>query len=191
MAADSILQQAIAEAAATAQSLGKLAGPIEAAARLLEDCLRSGHKLLVCGNGGSASDGAHFVTEFVARFTDNRRPYPAICLTGDGGLLTALGNDYGFEEIFARQVTAFAQPGDVLVVFTTSGRSRNVQRALEQAAAQSIRSVAFLGRDGGPTRGMATVDLCVAAPSTARIQEAHKLLLHVLCEILETRLPRA
>jgi len=150
--------------------------------------LRAGHKLLVCGNGGSASDAAHFATEFVVRFMKDRPAYPAICLTGDGGLLTAAGNDYGFDEIFARQVAAFGLPGDVLICLTTSGNSRNVKRALEEAKARKLKTIAFLGRDGGSTIGLADVDLLVASDSTARIQEAHKLLLHVLCETIESRL---
>jgi D-sedoheptulose 7-phosphate isomerase len=118
----------------------------------------------------------------------DRPAYPAICLTGDGGLLTAAGNDYGFDEIFARQVSAFGLPGDVLICLTTSGKSRNVKRALEEAKARKLKSIAFLGRDGGSTIGLADVDLLVASDSTARIQEAHKLLLHVLCETVESRL---
>jgi len=144
--------------------------------------------LLVCGNGGSAADASHFATEFVVRFMKDRPPYPAICLTGDGGLLTAAGNDYGFDEIFARQVAAFGLPGDLLICLTTSGKSRNVERALEEAKARKLKTIAFLGRDGGSTIGMADVDLLVRGDLTARIQEAHQLLLHVLCETVESRL---
>jgi D-sedoheptulose 7-phosphate isomerase len=144
--------------------------------------------LLVCGNGGSASDAAHFAAELVVRFAKDRRAYPAICLTGDGGLLTAAGNDYGFDEIFARQVAAFGLEGDVLIVLTTSGKSKNVRRALEEAKSRKLQTIAFLGRDGGSTIGLADIDLLVASDSTARIQEAHKLLLHVLCEAMESRL---
>ncbi len=155
---------------------------------LIERCLRAGNKLLVCGNGGSATDAAHFATEFVVRFVKNRRAYPAICLASDGGLLTAAGNDYGFDEIFARQVAAIGVQGDVLICLTTSGKSKNVLRALEEAKARKLKTIAFLGRDGGSTIGMADVDLLVCSDSTARIQEAHQLLLHVLCETIESRL---
>jgi D-sedoheptulose 7-phosphate isomerase len=183
-----ILKNAVAAATKTLQSLLDLDAHLAKAADLIEQCLRAGHKLLVCGNGGSASDAAHFATEFVVRFMKDRPAYPAICLTGDGGLLTAAGNDYGFDEIFARQVAAFGLPGDVLICLTTSGKSRNVKRALEEAKARKLKTIAFLGRDGGSTIGLADVDLLVASDSTARIQEAHKLLLHVLCETIESRL---
>jgi phosphoheptose isomerase len=183
-----ILKNAVAAATKTLQSLVDLDAHLAKAADLIEQCLRAGHKLLVCGNGGSASDAAHFATEFVVRFMKDRPAYPAICLAGDGGLLTAAGNDYGFDEIFARQVAAFGQPGDVLICLTTSGNSRNVKRALEEAKARKLKTIAFLGRDGGSTIGLADVDLLVASDSTARIQEAHKLLLHVLCETIESRL---
>jgi D-sedoheptulose 7-phosphate isomerase len=158
------------------------------AAELIEQCLRAGNKLLVCGNGGSAADASHFATELVVRFAKDRRAYPAICLASDGGLLTAAGNDYGFDEIFARQVAAIGVSGDVLICLTTSGKSKNVLRALEEAKARELKTIAFLGRDGGSTMGMADVDLLVRSDSTARIQEAHQLLLHVLCEMIESRL---
>ena len=184
----SILNRAIGDSIATLQSLAKLEPAFARAANLITDCLRNRNKLLVCGNGGSAADAAHFATEFVVRFMKDRPAYPAICLTGDGGLLTAAGNDYGFDEIFARQVAAFGLPGDVLICLTTSGKSRNVKRALEEAKARKLKTIAFLGRDGGSTIGLADVDLLVASDSTARIQEAHKLLLHILCETIESRL---
>ena len=182
-----ILRSAVAAAKETLQSLVDLEAQIASAAQLIERCLRAGNKLLVCGNGGSASDAAHFATELVVRFAKDRRAYPAICLTGDGGLLTAAANDYGFDEIFARQVAAFGVEGDLLIVLTTSGKSKNVQRALEEERSRKLKTVAFLGRDGGSTIGLADVDLLVASGSTARIQEAHKLLLHVLCETVESR----
>ena len=183
-----ILKRAIVAANQTLQSLFDLDAQVAKAADLIEESLRAGNKLLVCGNGGSAADASHFATEFVVRFTKDRPAYPAICLSGDGGLLTAAGNDYGFDEVFARQVAAFGLEGDVLICLTTSGKSRNVERALEEAKAHKLKTIAFLGRDGGSTIGMADVDLLVHSDSTARIQEAHQLLLHVLCETIESRL---
>jgi phosphoheptose isomerase len=183
-----ILNDAIAAAKETLQSLLDLDPHVAKAAGLIEESLRAGNKLLVCGNGGSAADASHFATEFVVRFMKDRPAYPAICLAADGGLLTAAGNDYGFDEIFARQVAAFGLPGDVLICLTTSGRSKNIERALQEAKARKLKTIVFLGRDGGSTVGMADVDLLVRSNSTARIQEAHHLLLHVLCEISETRL---
>jgi D-sedoheptulose 7-phosphate isomerase len=158
------------------------------AARLIDRCLRAGNKLLVCGNGGSAADASHFATELVVRFAKDRRALPAICLTSDSGILTAAANDYGFDEIFARQVAAFGVTGDVLICLTTSGKSKNVVRALQEAKARQMETIAFLGRDGGSTIGIADVDLLVKSDSTARVQEAHQLLLHVLCETIERRL---
>jgi len=182
------LKSAIEAAKQTLQSLLDLDSQIAKAADLVEQCLRAGNKLLVCGNGGSAADASHFATEFVVRFMKDRPAYPAICLAGDGGLLTAAGNDYGFDEIFARQVAAFGLPGDVLICLTTSGKSRNVKRALQEAKARQLKTITFLGRDGGSTVGMADIDLLVRSDTTARIQEAHQLLLHVLCEVVEASL---
>ena len=182
------LKNAVAAAEQTLQSLLHLDAQLAKAADLIEQCLRDGNKLLVCGNGGSAADASHFATEFVVRFMKDRPAYPAICLTGDGGLLTAAGNDYGFDEIFARQVAAFGLPGDLLICLTTSGKSRNVERALQEAKARKLKTIAFLGRDGGSTIGMADVDLLVRGDLTARIQEAHQLLLHVLSETVESHL---
>jgi phosphoheptose isomerase len=184
-----IFDAAMKAAIATTQSLASLKAPVLRAARLMEECLAAGYKLLVCGNGGSAADAADFSTEFTCRFMHDRRPYPALNLAEGGSLTSAIGNDYGFEEIFARQVTAFGERGDVLVVITTSGKSPNIIRAIEEAKAIGLTSVALLGRDGGSTKGMADVDLVVAGDSTARIQEAHKFLLHTLCEMVEARLP--
>jgi phosphoheptose isomerase len=183
-----VLKTAIEAAKETLQSLLDLDSQVAKAAELIEQCLRAGNKLLVCGNGGSAADASHFATEFVVRFMKDRPAYPAICLAGDGGLLTAAGNDYGFDEIFARQVAAFGLPRDVMICLTTSGKSRNIERALQQAKARELKTIAFLGRDGGSTIGMADVDFLVRGNSTARIQEAHQLLLHVLCEVVEARL---
>lgn len=184
------LHEAIAAATKTLQSLVDLDAKVEEAADLIEQCLRAGNKLLVCGNGGSAADASHFATEFVVRFTKDRRAFPAICLASDSGILTAAGNDYGFDEIFARQVAAFGVPGDVLICLTTSGNSKNVVRALQEAKARQLKTIAFLGRDGGSTVGIADLDLLVKSDSTARVQEAHQLLLHVLCEITESRLDK-
>ena len=186
----SILQHAIGESVETLKALGELDHPLREAADLIEQCLTTGHKILVCGNGGSAADAAHFATEFVVRFVSERRGYPAICLSSDGGLLTAAGNDYGFDEIFARQVSALGLAGDVLICLTTSGKSRNINRALEEAKARGLKTIALLGRDGGAAKGIADVELLPRGETIARIQEAHKLLLHVLCEALEERLPK-
>jgi D-sedoheptulose 7-phosphate isomerase len=183
------LNRAINDSVRTLESLKKLERDVSRAADLIEQCLRAGNKLLVCGNGGSATDASHFATELVVRFAKNRpRALPAICIASDSGILTAAGNDYGFDEIFSRQVAAFGVLGDVLICLTTSGKSKNLIRALEEAKARKLKTIAFLGRDGGSTLGIADVDLLIKSNSTARVQEAHHLLLHVLCEVIEERL---
>ncbi|MDR3458716.1 MAG: SIS domain-containing protein [Verrucomicrobiae bacterium] len=184
------LIRAIEESINTSRSLAALEAPLGKAAELLTRCLTSGHQLLVCGNGGSASDATHLTTEFLCRFMGERRPYPAISLTANGEFMTAVCNDYHADEIFARQVWGLAKPGDVLIVITTSGKSKNVVRALEQAKKQGVESIAILGRDGGFTKGLATVDLIVPGTVTARIQEGQKVLYHVLCEMVEEKLPK-
>ena len=184
------LSRAIEESIATARSLSALEEPLGRAAQLLTRCLTSGKKLLVCGNGGSASDATHFTTEFLCRFQGDRRPYPAISLTANGEFMTAVCNDYHADEIFARQVWGLAEQGDVLIVITTSGKSKNVVRALEEAKRKGVESIAILGRDGGFTKGIATIDLIVPGTVTARIQEGQKVLYHALCEMVEEKLPK-
>lgn len=165
-------------------------GPAQLAplAALAADVLAAwdhGGKLLVCGNGGSASDSQHIVAELVGRFLGDRPGYAAIALTVNTSTLTAVGNDYGFDEIFARQVQALGGPHDVLLVLSTSGNSPNCVRAVEQARASGLRAHGFLGRDGGTLRAL--VDGAIIAPSdhTPRIQEVHIFLGHLLCELLE------
>ncbi len=184
------LQRSIEESVATLRGLTNLEEPLNRAAKMVLDCLTSGKKLLICGNGGSASDATHLATEFLCRFREERRPYPAISLTANGEFMTAVCNDYHADEIFARQIWGLGEKGDVLIAFTTSGKSKNVLRALEEAKRKGIESIAFLGRDGGFTKGVATIDLIVQGNLTARIQEGQKLLMHVLCEIVEEKLPK-
>lgn len=176
------------DAVETLTSLSALEKPLVEAAALTTKCLNGGNKVMTCGNGGSAADSAHFATEFTCRFNGDRRPYPAIALACDAGLLTAIGNDYSFQDIFSRQVWAYGKPGDILFAFSTSGKSRNVLSAIEEARRRDIKTVAFLGKGGGFTSGAADIELIVPGTVTARIQEAHKFLLHVLCEIVEEKL---
>ncbi len=147
--------------------------------------LTAGHKILLFGNGGSAADAQHIAGELVGRFYRERRALPAIALTTDTSILTAIGNDYGFEHVFARQVAALGRPGDVAVGLSTSGRSPNVVRGLALARAQGLATVAFTGADGGVLAG--AVDLCFQAPSSAtpRIQEAHLAAAHAICQAVE------
>jgi D-sedoheptulose 7-phosphate isomerase len=185
-----LLQRAIEESVAATRGLSALEQPLKRAAKLVLQSLTAGHKLLVCGNGGSASDATHLATEFLCRYRDDRRPYPALSLTANGEFMTAVCNDYHSDEIFARQVWGLGQRGDLLIAFTTSGRSRNVLRALEEANRKKLKSICFLGHDGGFSKGVATLDLLVPGASTARIQEGQKLLFHVLCETVELKLPK-
>jgi phosphoheptose isomerase len=185
-----ILKSAIAAGTKTLQSIVDLESQIAKAADLIVDCLTNGKKALACGNGGSAADAADFCTELACRFVEDRRPYPAMNLSQGGSLLTATGNDYGFEEIFARQIRAFGNSGDVLIAISTTGKSKNIRRAIDEARDRKLKTIALLGRDGGAAAGVADVDLIVKDDSTARIQEAHKFILHVLCEICEACLPR-
>lgn len=185
------MQRTIEESILALRSLSTLEEPLYRAAQLVLRSLVAGKKLLVCGNGGSASDATHLATEFLCRFREDRRPYPAISLTANGEFMTAVCNDYHADEIFARQVQGLAEKGDILIVITTSGKSKNILRALEQAKLKGVESIAFLGRDGGYTKGIATIDLIVPGTVTARIQEAQKVLFHSLCEMVEEKLPKS
>jgi D-sedoheptulose 7-phosphate isomerase len=185
------LEESIRAACATLQSLQELAEPMAHAVDAVADCLCAERKLLVCGNGGSAADGADFSAEFGCRFTTDRRPYPSINLAQGGSLMSAIGNDYGYDEVFARQVAGLGRRGDVLVAITTSGNSKNILRALEEGKTRGLRTIALLGRDGGTAKGMADIELLVRSDSTARIQEAHKFMLHVICGLVDARLPKS
>ena len=166
-------------------ALPALSEPLSRAAAAIHQALAGGKKLLACGNGGSAADAAHFTAEFAGRYVRDRRGYPAIDLTGEHSLVTALINDFPAEQLFARQVRALGAPGDVLAAFSTSGNSANVRLALLEAKKIGIHTIAFLGRDGGASKGMADVELIVPSNVTARIQEGHQLLYHTVCEVLD------
>ncbi len=176
------------DAKATLEQVASLESQIVGAAGAIADALLAGNKLMACGNGGSAADASHLTTEFVCRFNKDRRPYPAISLAAQGGDLTAIGNDYEFNEIFSRQVEAFGKPGDILIAFTTSGRSANVRRALVVARDLKVKTIAFLGKDGGTCAGLADIELLVTSGVTARIQEGHQFLFHTICEMVEEQL---
>lgn len=158
---------------------------IEAIAGLMIDCLASGGRIFWLGNGGSAADSQHLASELVGRFERDRPGLASLALTTDSSALTAIGNDYGFDQIFARQVEALCRPGDLVIGISTSGNSPNVLRALEKARALGAKTAGFGGRGGGSLKGL--VDACLIAPSdnTARIQEAHLLVGHILCDLVE------
>jgi D-sedoheptulose 7-phosphate isomerase len=173
------------------QSLTALEPQVRAAGRLCTDALAGGHKLLICGNGGSAAEAQHLAGELMGRYKEERRPLPAVALTADSALVTCVANDYCFEEVFARQLRALAQAGDVVIVFTTSGNSPNVLRVLETARGLQMASVAFLGRDGGKALALADCALVVGHPDTARAQEGHQFLMHALMDEIEDWLQSA
>ena len=183
-----VLSTNLRDAMATLGQVAGLESQIIGASAAISEALLSGGKLMACGNGGSAADASHLTTEFVCRFNRDRRPYPAISLAAHGGDLTAIGNDYEFNEIFSRQIEAFGKPGDVLTAFTTSGRSPNVHRALVVARDLEIKTIAFLGMDGGTCAGLADIELLVTSDVTARIQEGHQFLFHTICEMVEEKL---
>lgn len=169
-----------------AEAAVRLSGTLEQLAVELHDCFARGNKVLVCGNGGSASDAEHFVAELVGRYKDDRQALPALALSAGGtATLTAVANDYGYEAVFARQVEALARPGDLLFAISTSGNSPNVIAAVAAARARRCRIIVFTGDRGGRLDSLA--DVLVAAPSktTARIQEVHGLCIHILCESLD------
>jgi len=169
--------------------LAEQAAQLEQAVDLVAAALKAGHKVLLFGNGGSAADAQHIAAEFVGRFLIERRPLPAIALTTDTSALTAIGNDYGFDEVFARQVRALGQKGDVALVISTSGRSPNVLKAVAACREIGIRTVGLTGGDGGDLAKAVDVSLRVSASKlSARIQETHILIGHVLCELVDRRL---
>jgi D-sedoheptulose 7-phosphate isomerase len=172
---------ALAETVQTFQALTTIRADIERAGDLMLATLRRGGKLLICGNGGSAAEAAHFATELVGRYAKNRRSLPAVALSSDGSLLSCIGNDYGYEPVFARQIEGLAKPGDLVVVLTSSGNSGNILAALDAAKRLGLESVAFLGRGGGKAKGRATCDLVMPGASGAAAQEAHLFLIHHFC----------
>jgi D-sedoheptulose 7-phosphate isomerase len=158
------------------------------AAMLIARCVRGGGKLLLFGNGGSAADAQHLAAEFVGRFRIERQALPAIALTTDSSILTAVGNDYGFDQIFARQVQALGRPGDVAIGISTSGNSPNVTSAITQAAKQELKTIGLAGKDGGSLVKCVDISITVASTNVAMIQECHITIGHILCELVENEL---
>ena len=165
-----------------------MAPDIESCSTLMISALKKGNKLLIMGNGGSAADAQHMAAEFVGRFLLERKALPAIALTTDTSILTAVGNDYGFDEIFKRQVEALARPGDVVIGISTSGHSNNVFHAVMAANEIGCKTIGLLGREGGNIAGIVDVNLTVPVQETPRIQEAHVTIIHILCDLVERNL---
>jgi D-sedoheptulose 7-phosphate isomerase len=183
------IRDRLLESAAVKTELARsCAERIGLAARKAVDCLRSGGKILICGNGGSAADSQHIAAELVVRFQLNRRGLPAMALTTDASILTAGSNDLGFEHVFRKQVEAFGRKGDLLIAISTSGRSPNVLKAAEQAAIQGMEVIGLTGEAEGPMDRAAGLVLHVPSRDTARIQESHITIGHLICDLVEKEL---
>jgi D-sedoheptulose 7-phosphate isomerase len=192
-ATTSLIKRSIQESIATKQALlddNDLLETIADVAQEFVTALRNGHKILLFGNGGSAADSQHIAAEFVGRFQRERSPLPALALTVDTSALTCIGNDYGYENVFARQVTALGFAGDVAVGFSTSGKSPNVLKGLDSASDKGLVTVGFTGANRSPLAAHARYCLCVPSTATARIQESHILIGHILCEIVDEELAK-
>lgn len=171
-----------------ANTLPGLAAAASSAVDMIASSLEVGGQLLVAGNGGSAADAQHIAAELTGRFQRERRPLRALALHGNTSALTAIGNDYGFDRVFARELTAHARPGDVLLAISTSGNSPNILRAIEAARECKVSVIGLTGGSGGQMRAACDLCLCVPSKSTARIQEMHITIGHAICELLEERL---
>lgn len=159
--------------------------PITRLAERLIETFRIGNKLLIMGNGGSAADAQHFAGEIVSRFRMERPGLPAIALSTDTSIITAIGNDYGFERIFSRQIEALATPGDAVIGISTSGNSPNVRKALEAAQQAGCTTIGLLGKDGGSIKALCDIPLIIPSNDTPRVQEAHIAIIHILCDLIE------
>lgn len=165
-----------------------LTDDIEKAVNLIIECMKNNNKILLAANGGSATQCDHIEAEFVGRFKKERKALPAISLCSNIANLTAIGNDYGFEKIFERQVEAQGVENDILIGISTSGNSENVIKAIEKAKQKGMKTIVLLGRDGGKTKDMSDVEIIIPSQNTPRIQEAHITILHMICELVENEL---
>jgi D-sedoheptulose 7-phosphate isomerase len=181
-------QEHLREAIRVMETLSELEAPLKVAAVWCVEALNAGNKLLLCGNGGSSAQAQHLAAELMGRYKDYRRPLAVVALTADSAIITCVGNDYSFDEVFARQVRALGRPGDVLVVFSTSGNSPNILAALTAVREMGLKSVAILGCAGGKAAEKADCALIVRHTDTARTQEGHQFLIHALMDEIETGL---
>lgn len=170
------------------KQLPALERQVDDIAKRLTGVIAGGHKVLICGNGGSAADAQHFAAELIGRFEKERAAWPAVALTTDTSILTAVGNDYGFDQVFARQVQGLGRSGDALIGISTSGNSGNVVKAVQAARAQGMYTVGLLGKDGGAIKPLVDSAIVIADPATARIQEAHSFILHYWAMVIENRI---
>lgn len=179
------ITSAFLESARNLEALTAQADRVAAGAALMIEALRGGGKVMFCGNGGSAADSQHFAAELMGRFLVDRPPLPAVALTVDTSALTAIGNDYSYDDVFSRQLRGIGRAGDVLVGLSTSGNSRNVVAALEAARELGIRTIGLTGQGGGAMAPLCDVALCVPSTKTPRIQEMHLAVGHMLCQLVE------
>jgi len=179
------IKNGITDSAAVIMSLSAESGRLVAISSAVITALKASRKILVAGNGGSAAEAMHFAEELTGRFKSNRRALPAIALSADGTALTCIGNDFGFDAIFSRQVEAFGRKGDVLILFSTSGNSPNLVAALKAAERIGMKTICLLGKDGGFLAGKGNCEIIVKSSETARIQEAHQLILHLVLDAVE------
>ena len=181
------ISQCIADSHAALDSLAAQLDKVSEAVDLVVGTFERGGKFLTCGNGGSAAEAMHMSEEAVGRFRSNRVSLPAVALVADGTALTCIGNDYGFDNVFSRQVEGLGNAGDLLVLFSTSGNAENLSRALEAARAKGMKTLAILGRDGGRLAGRADLEIIIHGTDSGRIQEAHQLLMHILLDGVDHR----
>jgi len=179
------MEQQLADIREAVESLPRLLPAIREAADMLVASLRAGGKVLTAGNGGSAAEAMHLAEELTGRYRSNRRSLPGVALTADGTALTCIANDFGYDELFARQIEGLGNAGDVLVLFSTSGNAKNLSRAVQQARQQEMNVIALLGRDGGALARLADVEIIVPVQHTERIQEIHQMILHIALETIE------
>ena len=184
------ISQCMADSRAAIDSLAAQSDKVAEAVDLVVGTFERGRKVLTCGNGGSAAEAMHMSEEAVGRFRDNRASLPAVALVADGTALTCIGNDYGFDNVFSRQVEGLGNPGDLLVLFSTSGNAENLTRALNAAKTKGMNTLAILGRDGGRLAGLADVEIVIRGADSGRIQEAHQLLMHILLDGVDRRYAR-
>jgi D-sedoheptulose 7-phosphate isomerase len=178
-------KESLRETLTTLNRLEEIRSQIDAAGDLILQTLRQGNKLITCGNGGSAAEAQHLMTELVGRYQGNRVSLPAVAMTSDGTLMSCIGNDYGWDQVFVRQLEGLAQPGDLLVCLSSSGQSGDLVYVLEAARNKDIESLALLGKGGGACQGLATVEVIIPSDQTASVQEAHLFLIHHFCERIE------
>lgn len=176
----------IDESARTVGALVDQVQTLQAICRLVVTSLKNGNKVLTAGNGGSAAEAMHMAEELLGRFRGNRPSLPALALMSDGTVLTCIANDFGYDQVFSRQIEGLGKPGDVLVLFSTSGAAVNLRRALEAAQAKGLKVIGLLGKDGGPLAGKCDLEIIVRGTATERIQEAHQVLLHLILDAVES-----